>query len=50
MIDFFRRMFCKHDWRLVAQGRLFYDDSSMSHGSYRSYVCEKCCKSRKLRF
>lgn len=40
---------CKHQWRLIEQGRLYYSDSTTKRqiGIYKFYECIHCKKLRE---
>lgn len=48
MIEFFKRMFCTHDWELVKDGSFRYEGMIIGH--FSDYVCKKCLKNKRIKW
>ena len=50
LINYIRSCFCKHDWELIFNTRVFIDpNESMPSGYVKVYRCTKCGYSRKYK-
>lgn len=50
IINYIRSCFCKHDWELIADAKIYSDDNDKyPHSSIKIYRCKKCGYSKKYK-